>query len=53
MSYEQAFMATSRDEYYMKMLEIIIEHNDHRNAPLTSEKLRQAVGIVMAETVEE
>ena len=49
-SYEQACMATPRDEYYTEMLETIIDHSDRQNAPLSSEKLRQAVRIVMAET---
>ena len=52
MSYERACMATPRDEYYTNMLETLIDHNDHHNEPLTSEKLQQAVSRVMAETEE-
>ena len=51
--YERACMATPRDEYYTKMLETLIDHNDRHNAPLSSEKLQQAVSKVMAETEEE
>ena len=32
-TYEQACMATPRDKYYTKMLETLIDHNDHHNAP--------------------
>ena len=35
------------------MLETLIDHNDRHNTPFPSEKLRQAVGRVMAETEEE
>ena len=52
-SYEQACMDTPRDEYYTKILENIIDHNDCQNAPLLSENIRQAVSIVKAETEEE
>ena len=50
--YEQVCIATPRDEYYLKMLETLIDHNDRHNAPLSIEKLRQAVIIVMVETEE-
>ena len=43
-------MYTPRDEYNAKMLEILIYHIDHHNAPFSSEKLWQAVSIVMSET---
>ena len=52
MSYEQACMATPRDEYYTNMLETLIDHNDRHNTPLSSEKLRQSVSRVLAETEE-
>ena len=42
-------MATPRDGYYTKMLETLIDHNDRPNAPLSSEKLWQAVIRVMEE----
>ena len=34
------------------MLETLIDHNDRHNVPLSSEKLRQPVSRVMAETEE-
>ena len=37
----------------MKILETRINHNDRQNAPLSSEKLQQAVSRVTAETEEE
>ena len=46
-------MDTPRDEYHTNILEIIIDHNYRHNAPLSSEKLRQAVIIFMTETEEE
>ena len=52
MSYERAYMANRRDEYYRKMLETLIDHNDRHNESLPSEKLQQAVSRVMAETEE-
>ena len=45
-------MVTPRDEYYRNILETLIEHNDCHTAPLSSEKLQQAVSRVMAETEE-
>ena len=53
MSYEQACIDTPRDEYYTKMLETIIDHNDRHNAPLSSEKILESVSGVMAETEED
>ena len=53
MSYEQACMATPRDEYYKNMLETLIYRNDRHNAPLSSENIWQAVITVMVETEEE
>ena len=53
MSYEQVCMATPRDKYYTKMLETQIDHKDCHNSPFSSEKLWQAVSIVMAETGDE
>ena len=52
-SYERACIYTPRYEYYTKMLETLIDHNDRHNASLSSEKLRQAFRRVMAETEEE
>ena len=38
-TYEQACMDTPRDKYYTKMLETLVDYNDHQNAPLSKEKL--------------
>ena len=50
--YERVWMATPRDKYYTKMLETIVDYNDHHNAPLSNENLWQAISTVMAETEE-
>ena len=34
------------------MLETIVDYNDHHSAPLSNEKLRQAISTVMEETEE-
>ena len=49
-TYEKACMATPRDKYYENMLETIDDYNYGNNTPLSNEKLRQAIGTVMAET---
>ena len=46
-------MSTPRDKYYEKMLETLVDYNDHRNAPLSNKKLRQEINTVMVETEEE
>ena len=46
-------MANPIDEYYRNMLETLIDHNDRHNTSSYSEKLRQAVSIVVAEMEEE
>ena len=46
-------MSTSKEKYYTKFLETVINYNDHHNAPLPNEKLQQAIHTVMAETEEE
>ena len=51
-SYDRACLDTQIDEYYIKMLETLIDHNDHHIAPLSSENLQQAVSRVMEETKE-
>ena len=43
-------MATTKDKYYTKMLETLVDYNDRNNAPLSKEKILQAVSRVMAET---
>ena len=46
-------MANHKDEYFEKMLETLVDHNDFHNAPLSNEKLRQSFSKFMAETEEE
>ena len=53
MTYEQAFMATSRDKYYEEMLETLVDYNDHNNATFSNENIRQAISTVMEEREEE
>ena len=52
-AYERACMATTKDKYYTKMLETLVDYNDRNNSSVSNEKLRQAVSRVMAETEEE
>ena len=42
-TYEQACIATTKDKYFEKMLETLVNHNDRHNAPFSNEKLQQAV----------
>ena len=51
--YEQACMATTKQKYYTKILETLVDYNDRNNAPLSNENLRKAVSKVMEETEEE
>ena len=46
-------MATTKDKYFDKMLETIVNHNDSQNAPFSNDKLLKPVSRVMAETEEE
>ena len=46
-------MATPREKYYTKMLETLVDYNDHQNAPFSNEKLWQAISTVTEETEEE
>ena len=48
-TYEQACMATPKDKNYTKLLETVIEYNDHHNEPLSNEKIRQAIRTVTEE----
>ena len=52
-TYEQAYMAITKEEYFTKMLEDLVDYNDCHNAPLSNEKLRQAVSKFTAEMEEE
>ena len=51
-TYERACMATTKEKYYTKKLETIVDYNDRNNSPLSNEKLRQAVSKFMVETEE-
>ena len=53
MTDERACMATPKDKYYTKLLEALVDYNNHHNAPFSNENLRQAISTVMAETEEE
>ena len=46
-------MATTKDKYFEKISETLVNHNDCHNAPLSNDKLRQAVSKVMEEIEEE
>ena len=46
-------MANVREEYFTKMLDSLLDHNDRHGTPLSSKKLQEAVSRVMAETEEE
>ena len=46
-------MATPKEKYYTKLLETLVDYNDHHNAPLSNENLRQKIITVMEETEEE
>ena len=52
-TYERACMATKKEKYYLNLVETLMDHNDCHNAPLSNEKLRQAVSTVIVETEEE
>ena len=43
-------MATPQDKYYNAFLNTPVKDNIRKGAPLSNEKLRQAVGKVMEET---
>ena len=52
-TYERACMATTKDKYFEKMLENLIDHNDCHNTTLSNEKIIHAVSKFLAETEEE
>ena len=52
-TYEKACMANTRDKYFEKMLETLVDYSDNHNAPLYNKKFKQAISTVMAETEEE
>ena len=39
MTYELACMATSKQKYFTKLLETVVDYNIHHNAPLSNEKI--------------
>ena len=46
-------MATTKDKYYMKIFETLVDYNDCNNASLSNEKIWLSVSRVMSETEEE
>ena len=48
-AYEQACMAITKDKYYTKMLEMLVDCNDRKNKLLSNGNIRQSVSIVIAE----
>ena len=47
MLYERACMATARKEYFMKMLDYLLDDNERHSTPLPSKNLQEAVSRVM------
>ena len=46
-TYELSCTATPKKEYYMYLLETMIEHNDCSKTPLLKEKLGQAINMIV------
>ena len=46
-------MDTQKEEYYMDLLQTMIEHNDRRKTLFSKEKLRKAINMIVSETEEE
>ena len=42
-------MATSREKYYTKMYETLIDYNDRNDAPFSNEKIQDVIHKVVAE----
>ena len=38
-TYERACMATPKDKYYNRLLDTLIDNNNHKGAPFSNEKL--------------
>ena len=49
-TYERVCMDTPKEKYYTKLLKSLVDNNNRNGAPLSNEKIRQAVSIVMEET---
>ena len=52
-SYEIACIASARKEYYTKILDSLLKHNDRHDTSLSSTNHQEAVRRVMTETEEE
>ena len=50
LTYERACMATPKEKYYTKLLKTLVDGNNRNGAPLSNEKIKQKVSIVMEET---
>ena len=46
---KQAYVATSSDKYYLEMFKTLTDFNDHNNAPLSNEKIQEAIHKVVDE----
>ena len=46
-------MATTKDKYFTKVLETLVNYNDRNNGTLSNGRIQQEVSRVMAETEEE
>ena len=46
-SYERAFVATPKEEYFGEMLDQLIEHNHHHGTQMSNEKFQEAFIRVM------
>ena len=49
-TYQRAFMATSKDKYYNSFLDTLVKDNNLRDKPLSNENIQKAVGKVIEET---
>ena len=49
-TYQQAFVDTPQEKYYNVLLDTIVKDNNFKGAPVTNDKILQAVGKVMEET---
>ena len=51
--YERACISTAIKEYYMKISDYLLDHNDRHGTPFSSKNLQEVVSRIMAETEEE
>ena len=49
-TYQQAFMATPKDKYYNALLDTLVKDNNLMGAPLSNQKIQEAVSDLMEET---